>query len=318
MSNAIHTGQNQPGSLSTSDDNLICRACGTQFEQTSGLTSCFICDDPRQYVPPGGQSFTTLAKLRKDGHRLKFEEDEVDPNVTSIKIDPPDVGIPNRGLLIRTPQGNILWDLICHFDEAAVKHINDLGGLSAIVISHPHFYTTWADWSRTFQNTPVYLAAADREWIARKDISNVHFLTETHTTILPGVTAIICGGHFPGSMALHVAPPNTKVPSLFHADTIHTVPNALSPDVATAKKHAKGHTSYTFMWSIPNAIPLDPDAILQIWRALKGFDIEATYGFVTVRAKEGDATIPQRILESAKVCVRRMGYKEHEIFNESV
>lgn len=317
MSTPIHTGSNELGTLSTSDDNLICRACGTQFAETSGLTACFICDDPRQYVPPGGQSFTSLAKLRTEGHSLKFEQDEVDANVISIKVDPPDVGIPNRGLLIRTSHGNILWDLICYLDEDAVKHINDLGGLSAIVVSHPHFYTTWADWSRTFQNIPVYLATPDQEWVSRKTVGNVQFLTEIHTTIVPGVTAIICGGHFPGSMALHTDASSTKVSSLFHADTIHTVPNALSPDVASPKKHAKGHTSYTFMWSIPNAIPLDPDQILQIWRALKGHSIEATYGFVTVRSKDGDATIPQRILESAKVCVRRMGYSDHDILRET-
>lgn len=68
-------------------------------------------------------------------------------------------------------------------------------------------------------------------------------------------------------------------------------------------------------------IPLSPDQILGIWQAIKGFEIEATYGFQTVRARktEGEevASIPQRILESAKVCVGRMGWEEHEIFKES-
>ena len=67
-------------------------------------------------------------------------------------------------------------------------------------------------------------------------------------------------------------------------------------------------------------IPLSPDQILQIWRALKPFEIEVTYGFSTVRYRglQGEASISERILESAKVCVRRMGWKEHEIFGESV
>lgn len=66
-------------------------------------------------------------------------------------------------------------------------------------------------------------------------------------------------------------------------------------------------------------IPLSPDEILGIWRALKGWEIEATYGFSTVRwnGRESEAGIPERILESARVCVRAMGVREHAIFEES-
>ncbi|KAK5070593.1 hypothetical protein LTR64_000266 [Lithohypha guttulata] len=321
MSQLIHTGTNQLGKLTISEDLLICRACGTQYAESSGLTSCGICDDPRQFVPPGGQKFTTLANLRSEGHHLQFEQDEVDPNIISIRIQPADIGIGQRALLIRTSHGNILWDLVSYLEEQAVEHINNsFGGLSAIIISHPHFYTTWADWSATFNNIPVYVAAPDQSWLNRCDNdNNIHLLHEKHNTIVPGITAIIAGGHFPGSMALHTTPPHTRVPSLFHADTIHTIPNAHSPDIASPVKHGKGHTSYTFMWSIPNMIPLSPDQILGIWWAIKGFEIEATYGFQTVRAKKQDgASIPERILESAKVCVGRMGREEHEIFKESV
>lgn len=224
MSSPIHTGTNQQGSLRTSDDLLICLACGTQYDEQN-LTSCRICDDPRQYIPPTGQSFTTLSKLRSDpaNYHLTFTPDEQDPSITSIKIDPPGVGIGQRAILISTPHGNILWDLVAYLDEDAVSQINKLGGLSAIVISHPHFYTTWKDWSATFNNVPVYLAEPDKSWLNRSlTDANVRFLTERHTPLVPDVTAIICGGHFPGSMCLHTAAGATKVPSLFHADTVST------------------------------------------------------------------------------------------------
>lgn len=320
MSPPLHTGNNQRGSLKTSDALLVCRACGTQYDEP-GLTSCRVCNDPRQYVPPSGHSFTTMAKARSDAanYHLSFTPDERDPNVISIKIEPPGLGIGQRALLVKTKHGNVLWDLVCYLDEQAVGRINELGGLTCIVISHPHFYTTWKDWSATF-GVPVYLAGADKSWLNRSAAdADVHFLTETHTSILPGVTAIICGGHFPGSMALHVSGDHIRVPSLFHADTIHTIPNGMSPDVGTATKHGRGHNSYTFMWSIPNMIPLSPDEILGIWRALKGWEIEATYGFSTVRwnGRESEAGILERILESARVCVRAMGVREHAIFEES-
>lgn len=311
----LHQGQNKLGKLNTSDNLLICRACGTQYEATS-LQNCRICDDPRQYVPPTGQAFSTFSELRKAGHKLVFETDTVDPSVTAISVQP-NVGIGQRAFLIKTPHGNILWDLVCYLDEGAVSHINSLGGLSAIIISHPHFYTTWADWSATF-NIPVFVAAADQEWLNRRpEKADLRLLTEVHNTILPGITAIVAGGHFSGSTALHTAAPNTKVPSLFHADTIHTVPNARSPDVDA--KNGKGHNSYSFMWSIPNNIPLSPEEIFKIWRALKGFSIEATYAFVNVKSQAGDTTsIPERILESAKVVVKRMGFDNHQILNETI
>jgi hypothetical protein len=45
-------------------------------------------------------------------------------------------------LLLCTPEGNILWDCISLIDDATITLIKGLGGLHAIAISHPHFYTT--------------------------------------------------------------------------------------------------------------------------------------------------------------------------------
>ena len=45
----------------------ICVTCGTQFAPTERPPpSCPICDDPRQYVPPSGQAWTTLGDLAAD------------------------------------------------------------------------------------------------------------------------------------------------------------------------------------------------------------------------------------------------------------
>lgn len=123
MSTALHSGTNQQGSLNTSDDLLICRACGTQFQvrKDEDLKSCRICDDPRQYVPASGQSFTTLSKLRLAGHKLSFKQEE-DPRIWAITVEP-NVGIGQRALLIQTPHGNVLWDLVCYLDDEAVEKV---------------------------------------------------------------------------------------------------------------------------------------------------------------------------------------------------
>lgn len=91
-----------------------------------------------------------------------------------------------------------------------------------MVISHPHFYTTYVEWATRF-DCPVYLAVDDQQWICRvpsdeKIIKFIEGPVGATQTILPGVTAIKAGGHFPGSLVLHW---NDQ---LFIADTIMTVP----------------------------------------------------------------------------------------------
>ncbi len=102
------------------------------------------------------------------------------------------------------------------------EQIEQLGGLAAIVISHPHFYSTYVKWAARFR-CPVYLSADDREWLCQEPrIEGVIKFFEgpvgATETILPDVTAIKAGGHFPGSLVLHWDD------QLFIADTIMTVP----------------------------------------------------------------------------------------------
>jgi hypothetical protein len=103
--------------------------------------------------------------------------------------------------------------------------------------------------------------------------STLKLLKDPTTELLPGLTSIICGGHFPGSQCLHSVPPNTTVPTLFVADTIFSVASSHNPDPGK-----QNIMSYSFLWSIPNSIPLPPGDVLKIWRALKPYDFKATYG----------------------------------------
>ncbi|KAI6859065.1 hypothetical protein KC343_g9450 [Hortaea werneckii] len=115
------------------------------------------------------------------------------------------MSLGERFEIIRTKSGNVMWDMIALLDQPT---INELGGIKAIVISHPHYYTTWADWSRSF-NCPVFLGAPDKKWVQRRDAfgADLRLLEEAYTRILPdeidGVTAILTGGHFDGSLLLH-------------------------------------------------------------------------------------------------------------------
>lgn len=100
----------------------------------------------------------------------------------------------------------------------------------AIIISHPHYYTTYFEWSTAF-SCPVHISADDAQWLCRRSpsppsgsvIESFEGPPETTKEIVPGLTAIKAGGHFPGSLLLHWEK------QLWIADTIVTVPvrNAL-------------------------------------------------------------------------------------------
>lgn len=240
-------------------DAFICTACGTQFPPSdTAPQQCVVCEDERQFVPPRGQTWTTLAALAA-GHLNAYREHE--PGIIGIGTQP-SFAIGQRALLIRTPNGNVLWDCISMLDAATITVIKGLGGLKAIAISHPHFYTTMVDWSRAFGGIPVHLHANDREWIMRPDPCLELWHGDT-LQLMPDVTLIRCGGHFPGGTALHWAQ---------GAGGRGVV---CSSDMATVTTDRK---FFTFMRSYPNLIPLSAKGAMAIGAALEPFAFDTVYG----------------------------------------
>jgi hypothetical protein len=87
----------------------ICTACGTQYaESAQAPAHCVICEEERQYVPPRGQTWTSLEALRQS-HSNTFREYETGIIGTGST---PSFAIGQRALLVRTENGNILWDCI--------------------------------------------------------------------------------------------------------------------------------------------------------------------------------------------------------------
>src|SRR3546814_11564343 len=79
----------------------------------------------------------------------------------------PGFAIGQRALLVRSPGGNLLWDCIALVDDDTVARVREAGGIRAIAISHPHYYSGMVEWSRAFGDVPPLLHAADREWWTR-------------------------------------------------------------------------------------------------------------------------------------------------------
>lgn len=239
--------------------NFICTTCGTQYaESDQPPTVCAICQDERQYVKATGQQWTTLERLRlTNRNSIKAKE----PGLIAIGIDPP-FAIGQRALFLRTPKGNILWDCLPLLDEALVVAIKAMGGISAIAISHPHYYSSMVEWSRAFGGVPVYLHAADKQWVMRPDKAIVFWEGETKT-LGDGLTLIRCGGHFEGGTVLHWAAGADGKGALLSGDIIQVVPD---------------RKNVSFMYSYPNYIPLPASAIARIVKAVEPFQFDRIYG----------------------------------------
>ena len=89
--------------------HFICTACGTQYPESAQVPAhCVMCEEERQYVPPRGQTWTTLEALRQT-HTNTFREYE--KGIIGIGSTPA-FAIGQRALFVRTDNGNILWDCI--------------------------------------------------------------------------------------------------------------------------------------------------------------------------------------------------------------
>lgn len=254
--------------------NAICVTCGTQFDETPRPPEqCAICTDERQYVGLDGQRWTTLEELRTD-YTTKVQEEE--PGLTSFSIEPK-FGIGQRALLVATPMGNVLWDCLSLFDERALAHIRNLGGLKAIAISHPHYNTCMVEWSRHFGDVPIYLHADDAKWVMRPDQNIGFWKGESHE--LPGSLRLVrCGGHFEGAAVLHWQAGAASQGALLTGDTIQVVPD---------------RKWVSFMRSYPNYVPLNATTVRRIVAAVEPFSFHRIYGAfpgLTVQ-HDGKATV---------------------------
>jgi len=238
---------------------FICETCGTQFaESAAPPPSCPVCEDERQYVGWSGQRWTTHGELARR-HVLRIE---TDGDLLGIGIAP-DFAIPQRALLLPTDAGNLLWECVSLVSDDAIAALRARGGVDAIVISHPHFYASMIEWSEALGDVPIVLHAADRAWV-RRPSSRIRFWEGDVLRLSEDVTLLRCGGHFPGSTALHWASGPREGGALFPGDALQVVQD---------RRHV------TFMYSYPNFIPMRGSDVHAMRERLVGYDFDDVYGY---------------------------------------
>jgi glyoxylase-like metal-dependent hydrolase (beta-lactamase superfamily II) len=236
----------------------VCPACGANYAPTpSPPERCPLCEDERQWVPPDGQQWVSFDELVARGYATEVRE--VEPGLTGIGTEP-EIGVGQRGLLVATRDGNVLWDPPGFIDDAAIDAVRRAGGLRVITSSHPHMYGAAVEWSQAF-DAEIVLPEADVRWLAR-DSDRIRTWSGT-LALLDGVTLVQCGGHFPGSSVLHWEAGAGGDGVLLCGDTLFVAP---------------GEDRVSFIWSAPNHLPLSERAVRGIAEAVSPYAFERVYG----------------------------------------
>ncbi len=237
----------------------ICETCGTQHAPSpTPPDTCLICADERQYVGAGGQRWTTLDALDAR-HDIRLEETH---GLLALEVTPA-FAIGQRAFLLPTDAGNLLWEALRMVTEEAVAALRARGGVDRIIVSHPHFHASMVAWSEALGGVPILLHEADRGWIQRPD-PRIELWSGDTLRLSDDVTLIRCGGHFPGSTALHWRRGPRPGGALFAGDALQ---------VARDRRHV------AFMYSYPNMVPMRTADVVAMRERLAPFDYQDVFGY---------------------------------------
>jgi glyoxylase-like metal-dependent hydrolase (beta-lactamase superfamily II) len=256
-----------------------------QYEPDHDLAHCPICDDDRQYVPSAGQQWTTLTGMREEGHRTVLRQEP--RGLWGIGTEPR-FAIGQRALLVPGAGGNLLWDCVTYLDDEAIAVVQELGGISAIAISHPHYYSAMIEWSDAFGGVPIYIHSQDAQWVQRR--GEVQFWDGDSIEALPGRTLLKAGIHFAGGTILHWAGGADGEGALCTGDIFQVVEDT---------------RWLSFMYSYPNLIPEHPDTIRQALKLVEPLAFQVIYGAWWGKVVTADAKAA--VVRSAERYLRHIG-----------
>ncbi|TVY06939.1 MBL fold metallo-hydrolase [Paenibacillus cremeus] len=265
---------------------FICTTCGTQHSPSvEPPARCAICEDERQYVPLTGQAWTTLELMRESGRYSNvISQDET--HLYSLRTNP-GFAIGQTAYLVQNDGFNVLWDCISYLDAETLAQVQALGGVQAIALSHPHFYSSQIEWANAL-DAPVYIHEADKEWVMRPS-ERVVFWTGDTLELADGLTLHRLGGHFQGGSVLHWEKGNESKGVLLTGDTIQVVADP---------------RWVSFMYSYPNLIPLPAAKVEEIASNVKRLPFDRLYNafhkIVLEDANEAVQRSAKRYVEALK------------------
>lgn len=236
----------------------FCKACANAFPDSQNPPQeCPICEDDRQYVPKSGQQWVTKEKLAAS-HSNIWKRHE--PNLFELRTVP-GFGIGQRAFLIKTPDGNILWDCVSLLDKATQEIIESLGGLKEIVVSHPHFYGAMSEFAQVF-DAEIHIHERDKQWVTHPD-TRINFWQGDIFEISKQLTLHRLGGHFAGGAVLNWATGADGRGAMFCGDILQ-----VSAEMDRV----------SVMWSYANGLPLSAPTVRRIAATIEPLAFDRLYG----------------------------------------
>ncbi|MEC1261907.1 MBL fold metallo-hydrolase [Bacillus swezeyi] len=239
--------------------NYICTTCGVQYDLSAAPPAeCIICNEERQYVNPDGQAWTTLEELKQSRafqNEICFEEEHLYSLTTK-----PRLGIGQTAYLIQESGFHLLWDCITYLDQKTIEDIKKLGGIQAVALSHPHYYSTQAEWAEAF-DAPIYIHEDDKEWVQRPS-ERIVFWSGESLELSERLTLHRLGGHFKGGAVCHWKNGDGGNGILLTGDIIQVV---------------QDQEWVSFMYSYPNLIPLPARKVKQMADQVKDIPFNRLY-----------------------------------------
>jgi hypothetical protein len=259
--------------------HYVCTTCGTQYASSGAPPErCAICDEERQFVNPDGQSWTTLEEMRSS-KRYANELVQLEEGLYRLTTVPR-FAIGQSAYIVRTGSYTLMWDCVAYLDEETLNKLAKIGGIDAIGISHPHYYTTCAEWAAEL-DVPVYLHEADRQWAMRTDDRISHWQGD-RKELAPGLALHRLGGHFDGGTVAHWEQGNEGKGLLLTGDIIQVVQDP---------------RWVSFMYSYPNLIPLSAAKVADIAGRVSGLKFDRIYNAFNGVVKEGASESVRRSAE---------------------
>lgn len=174
----------------------LCTNCGFWQRHFAIPPSCPICADHRHVLPENGYTF--FSPEQAAAHETVW--DELESGVWRFRLDTP-IGIGPSGYVIERASGNVAFEGCGWYSDAALAHIESLGGLAWVSASHPHSYGCL--WRLQERFSPrVALNVGDLAWATAFTVTRPYDET---LDLGGGLTLHRTGAHFDGHAVLHDA-----------------------------------------------------------------------------------------------------------------
>lgn len=174
---------------------FLCDNCGYWQRHFGPPPSCPMCLDARHVVPQEGWRFWTREQAQAE---FPCHWAELEPGVWRYWNEPVG-GIGPSAYVIRTEHGNMGFEGCPVFSEAALDHVESLGGIQVLSASHPHAYGALWQLQERF-DPELALHPGDLAWSAALRVT---WPFDDALEPLPGLELRLTAGHFDGHCVLH-------------------------------------------------------------------------------------------------------------------